>query len=243
MVRSFEAKVAKREEVKLKIGLVGPSGSGKSLSSLLLAYGITKAWNKIAYIDTENNSALFYVNAEVDILKSDGTKGTFKVGEFTHIPFSAPHYPDDYTAVIDYAESLNDVELIIIDSVSPEWAACLDLQVKLGGKYQDWSKITPLHEKFVNKILQSPKHIIVTMRAKQDFSMEQNEKGRTEVKKLGLKAEQRDNFEYELGLNFAVDMNHKALASKDRTGLFDAIVPFQITPAIGDKLIKWSKGE
>jgi hypothetical protein len=243
MVREFKASTAKREEVKLKIGMVGPSGSGKSLSSLLLAYGICKAWNKVAYIDTENNSALFYVNAEVDILKTDGTKGTFKVGDFLHIPFDVPHYPDDYVSAISYVETLNDIEVIIIDSVSPEWAACLDLQAKLGGQFAQWAKVNPLHQKFVDKLLQSPKHIISTMRAKQDYNMEQNDKGRTEVKKVGLKAEQRDNFEYELGINFAIDMNHKALASKDRTGLFDTAIPFQITPAIGDRLVKWAKGE
>lgn len=244
MVREFKASTAKREEVKIKIGMAGPSGSGKSLSSLLLAYGLCKDWSKIAFVDTENKSGLYYVGKEVGIVKSDGTKGTFKVGEFLHIPFDPPYYPDDYIAVVDYiTSSMPQVEVIILDSISPEWGACLDLQNKLGGKFQDWAKVSPLHERFIDKIRLCPQHVLATMRSKQDFALETNEKGRAEVKKVGLKSEQRDTTEYEFGLVFNVDMTHNALASKDRTGLFDTVVPFQLTPAIGDKLAKWCKGE
>lgn len=51
---------AQRNQVKLRIGLSGPSGYGKTYSALLLAYGITEDWSKIAIIDTENNSASLY---------------------------------------------------------------------------------------------------------------------------------------------------------------------------------------
>lgn len=51
---------AKRHQVKLRIGLSGPSGFGKTYSALLLAYGMTNDWKKIALIDTENNSASLY---------------------------------------------------------------------------------------------------------------------------------------------------------------------------------------
>jgi hypothetical protein len=244
MVREFKASVAKREEVRLKAALAGPSGSGKSLSALLLAYGMVKDWSKIAFVDTENSSGLYYVGKEVDILKSDGTMGNFKVGEFLHVPFSPPYYPDDYIAVIDYITATHpNVELIILDSISHEWGACLDLQNKLGGKFQDWAKVSPLHEKFIDKVRLCPQHVIATMRSKQDYALETNDKGRAEVKKVGLKSEQRDTTEYEFGLVFNVDMQHKALASKDRTGLFPTVLPFQLTPAVGDKLARWCKGE
>ena len=42
---------AQRNQVKLRIGLSGPSGYGKTYSALLLAYGITEDWTKIAIID------------------------------------------------------------------------------------------------------------------------------------------------------------------------------------------------
>jgi archaellum biogenesis ATPase FlaH len=46
--------------LKIKMGLQGPSGSGKTYSALLLAYGLIGNWNKIAVIDTENNSCDLY---------------------------------------------------------------------------------------------------------------------------------------------------------------------------------------
>ncbi len=44
---------AQRHQVKLRLGLSGASGFGKSYSALLLAYGITEDWTKIAVVDTE----------------------------------------------------------------------------------------------------------------------------------------------------------------------------------------------
>ena len=53
---------AERNQVKLRLGLSGASGFGKTMSALLLAYGITDDWTKIAIIDTENNSANLYAH-------------------------------------------------------------------------------------------------------------------------------------------------------------------------------------
>jgi len=46
---------ASRKKAKIKMGLQGPSGSGKSLGSLLVSYGICGDWSKIAVVDTENH--------------------------------------------------------------------------------------------------------------------------------------------------------------------------------------------
>jgi hypothetical protein len=48
---------ASRKQVKIKMNIASPSGFGKTYSLLLLAYGITGNWEKIAVIDTENDSA------------------------------------------------------------------------------------------------------------------------------------------------------------------------------------------
>ena len=51
---------ATRKKVKIKMLLTSPTGFGKTYSALLLAYGITGDWSKIAVIDTENDSASLY---------------------------------------------------------------------------------------------------------------------------------------------------------------------------------------
>lgn len=47
-----------RKQAKIKLALQGCAGSGKTYSALLLAYGMTSDWSKIAVIDSENGSAV-----------------------------------------------------------------------------------------------------------------------------------------------------------------------------------------
>lgn len=49
-----------RRAAKMRLALAGASGSGKTYSSLLIAYGMTGDWSKIAVIDSENCSADLY---------------------------------------------------------------------------------------------------------------------------------------------------------------------------------------
>ncbi len=51
---------AARRQAKIKVGLQGPSGAGKTTSALLLAYGLVGDWSKIVVIDSENGSADLY---------------------------------------------------------------------------------------------------------------------------------------------------------------------------------------
>lgn len=72
---ALEFKKARRSQARIKICMGGASGSGKTMSSLLLAYGLIKAehpeltdaecWDKICIIDTENGSGGLYVNTPV----------------------------------------------------------------------------------------------------------------------------------------------------------------------------------
>ena len=65
----MEIRKAQRKQAKIKLALMGVSGSGKTMSALLLASGMTD-WSKIAVIDTENHSADLYSNlGEYNVLK------------------------------------------------------------------------------------------------------------------------------------------------------------------------------
>jgi hypothetical protein len=213
---TFEIRKAERKKAKLKLGVSGPSGSGKTYSSLL---------DKVTLIDTENGSGELYAH----------------LGPYNVIPFNAPFSPARYVEAIKAAVNAG-TEVIVIDSISHEWdgqGGCLDIQSKLGGKYQDWAKVTPMHNAFVEAILQSPAHVIVTTRKKQDYEMSKSD-GKTKVEKVGLKEIQRDGFEYELTINFDVEINHYATASKDRTGLFMPRPTFKINEDTGKELLEWA---
>ena len=54
--------LAERKQAKIKLGIQGPAGAGKTYSALLIAYGMTREFGKIAVIDTENHSADLYAH-------------------------------------------------------------------------------------------------------------------------------------------------------------------------------------
>lgn len=222
---NLQLRKAERKQAKLRVGVSGPSGSGKTYSALLLAKGMASAWDKVALIDSENGSGELY---------SD-------LGAYNVVTLSAPFSPERYIEAIKMCEA-GGMEVIVIDSATHEWdgkGGCLEIQEQLGGRYQDWSKVTPRHQKFIQAIVESECHIITTTRRKQDYEMT-NENGKVKVQKVGLKEVQREGFEYELTLAFEVDIRHFASSSKDRTGIFADKPPFMITEETGVTLKKWA---
>lgn len=217
---------AQRNQVKLRVGISSPSGFGKTYSALLLAYGMTGDWSKIAIIDTENSSSNLYAH----------------LGNFNVLQLDEPYSPERYIKAIEACEKAN-IKVIIVDSITHEWqgkGGCLQIHQNLGGRFQDWNKVTPRHQAFIDAILQSNCHVITTARRKIDYSLDSVSNGKTKVVKHGTKEITREGFEYELTVNFElINQNHLAQASKDRTGLFMDKPEFVINKATGKKLMKW----
>lgn len=199
----MKLQTAQRKKAKIKMGIQGPSGSGKTMGALLTAFGLCGDWSKIAVIDTENHSADLYAH----------------LGSYNVLSLSAPFTPERYTSALEICEK-SGIEVVIIDSVTHEWENLLDYHTSLqGNSFTNWGKVTPRHNDFVQKILQSSCHIISTIRTKQDYVLS-DKNGKMVPEKVGLKSVQRDGLEYEFTLVFDLDMKNHATASKDRTGLF-----------------------
>lgn len=105
----------------------------------------------------------------------------------------------------------------------------------------DKTKVTPRHQKFINAIADSHIHIIATMRGKDQYEMEKDERGKTSVKKLGVGAKQRDGFEYEFTCTFLLDQKtNTAEVQKDNSHIFEGESSILLTEDHGRKLIKWA---
>lgn len=216
---------AERKQAKIKIGLQGPSGSGKTTSALLLAYGLVGDWSKVAVIDSENGSADLYSH----------------LGDYNVLGITAPYTPEKYIQAIHTCYE-HGMEAIILDSISHEWegeGGILDIHSKMAGNsFQNWSKVTPRHNAFVNTILNVPVHVISTIRSKQDYvMMEKN--GKAVPEKVGLKGVTRDGMDYEFTVVFDIDIKHQARTSKDRTGLFNNTPEFMINAETGNLIRQW----
>ena len=221
----MQLRQAKRSVAKIKIGLQAPSGGGKTYSALLLAKGLCGSWSKIAVIDTEHKSADLYSH----------------LGGYCVLPLSPPYTPERYIEAIDVCLNA-EMQCIIIDSISHEWegtGGILEIHSNmLGNSFTNWSKLTPRHNTFIQKILQADCHIIATMRAKQDYVLS-DKNGKQVPEKVGLKGITRDGMDYELTLVFEIDMKHQAKSGKDRTNLFDKMPEFTITEKTGERILKW----
>lgn len=219
----MEIRKSERRKAKMKLALQGSSGSGKTYSSLLIAKGLAgNDFTKVAVIDTENGSADLYAH----------------LGDYNVISLQPPYSPERYIEAIKLCENAG-IEVVIIDSISHCWDYLLDVHSNMvGNSFTNWGKITPRQNAFVNKILQSDTHILATMRVKQDYVLNQKN-GKTIPEKVGLKAVQRNDVDYEFTIVFDIDIAHNTKASKDRTGLFIDKPEFVINTATGKKLLAW----
>lgn len=217
-------KPAMKKETRLRLAIAGPAGSGKTYSSLLIASGLAN-WNKICVIDTERGSSNCYADL-----------GPYYVAELEP-PFS----PAKYISAIKEAEQAG-MEVIIIDSLSHAWAGeggVLDIHGQAADKNKNsftaWREVTPLHNRLVDTILQSKAHIIVTLRTKTEYVIDEVSK---KIRKVGLAPIQRDGLEYEFTIFGDLSPTHLLTVSKDRTGLFQD-QSFQPDPEMGRKIKTW----
>jgi hypothetical protein len=196
----------------------------ESLSALLLAKGIGGGdLSKCCVIDTENSINLYS-----------------HIGNFHILSLSQPFSPENYIKAISACEDAG-FETIIIDSISHCWHYLLQLHGSMqGNSFTNWSKITPLHNNFIQKIQQSPCHIITTIRSKQDYLI-QTQNGKTSIEKVGLKGIQRQDVEYEFTTMLDLNIAHQARAVKDRTGLFTDKDIFTITEDTGSKILDYCR--
>jgi hypothetical protein len=203
-------KRAERSQLWLRLAIMGPSGSGKTFTALRIAKGIAERIGGLppAVIDTEGRSASKYAD------------------RFT---FDADNLEDKN--IDNYLSSMNECigagyKVLVIDSLSHAWKELLEEVDRIakksfsGNTWSAWSEGTPKQNKLINSIVNFPGHVIVTMRSKTEWVLEENSKGRMAPVKKGMAAEQGKNIEYEFDLLMELNQNHWATITKDRTGQF-----------------------
>lgn len=194
---------ATKAKSKARIALCGPSGAGKTYTSLKLA---TAMGGKVAAIDTERGSASKYADEfEFDVMELE----TF--------------HPQKFIDGIKDAE-LAGYDVLVIDSLSHAWMGrdgILELHDKAASKqkttnsFTAWRDVTPIHNQLIDTILQSKLHIIVTMRSKTEY-VQTEENGKKSVKKVGMAPVQRDGMEYEFDIVGDMDFDNNLIITKTR---------------------------
>lgn len=222
-------KKAERQKKKLRLALDGPSGSGKTFTALRFAHALGK---RIALIDTEHHSASLYMGKDPDGVPF----------EFDTVALSS-YSPKAYTELVQEA-GRDGYDVVVVDSLSHAWAgsggALEQVDAKSGGnKFTAWKDVTPLHNAMVESLLGCPAHVIVTLRTKTEYVLEQDERGRMIPRKIGLKPVQRDGVEYEFDVVCDMDQAHRLTVSKTRFSELDGAVCMNPGAAFLDPIKAW----
>lgn len=218
-----------KRKAKLRIGLVGPSGSGKTFTALRIARGLG---GKVAVIDTEHGSASLYADLfEFDVLELD----TFS--------------PDTYVAAINAAAEAG-YDVVVVDSLSHAWMGKdgaleqVDRHAarERGNSFGAWRHVTPMHNRLVETLVGAPVHIIATMRAKTEYIIEEDNRGKKVPRKIGMAPVQRDGMEYEFTVVGDMDYENRLLVTKTRCSALAGAVIEKPGEDVAQTLLDWLDG-
>ena len=228
---SMQFTKATKTNAKLRLVLQGPAGSGKTYSSLRIATALS---HRVALIDTEHRTASKYA------------------GEFSFDTVNLESYsPEMYISAIEAAEK-GGYEVLIIDSLSHAWAGkdgALEMadrektRSKSHNGFAAWSKVTPVWQKMMDRILSSKLHIIGTMRSKTDYVVETNHQGKMEVRKVGLAPVFREGSDFEFDIVGELNLDHTLVISKARCKVLDGAVIEKPGSALAAILSDWLREE
>jgi hypothetical protein len=219
---------ATKAAAKLRLGLVGPAGSGKTMTALRIAKGLG---GRVAVVDTERGSASLY----------SGERGMeFDVMELAS--YEVEKFVEAIKAAVGGGYST-----LVIDSLSHAWSGkggileFVDNAGKRnqgGGNFGAWRDATPRHNSLVDAILGAPVHVICTLRSKVEYVVE-NVGGRNQVRKVGLQPVQRDGLEYEFTVVGDVTQDHDLVVTKTRAAFLKDAVIREAGEDLGRQLAEW----
>jgi hypothetical protein len=217
-------KRATKKDSKLRLGLIGPAGSGKTYTALTVAKHFG---GRVAVIDSEHGSASKYADLfDFDVLEL------------------ASFSPNDYTKAINEAEQAG-YDFLIIDSWSHAWLGALSLvdkataRMKSGNSFAAWREVTPLHNQMVDTIMASKLHIIATLRSKTEYVLEENDRGKKVPRKVGMAPIQRDGVEYEFDVVCDMDWANNLIVTKTRCPELAGAVIHKPDKKLADVLKAW----
>lgn len=250
--REFEDTKATREHVPIMLGLVGPSGTGKTFSALRLATGIQRvSGGDIFMIDTESRRGLHYAD-------------DFK---FRHVPFAAPFSPLDYLAAVEHCEKQK-AGVVIIDSMSHEHegpGGVLEMHAdetkRLAAQWKvsedkaqmsAWNKPKSERRRMLNTLMQMRCNLICCFRAKEKLKIVTGK----DPEPLGFMSIAGDEIVYEMLLKCLLlpGARGKPTWNTDKVGerlmmkLPDPLVelfrePAQLSEDIGEAIAQWADGK
>lgn len=225
----FEFEPMEREQSKLSVAVYAPSGAGKTTALLMMAEGIrnqlypNEDLKEIGlFIDTERRSSTKSVGRSIggDVLKP-----------LELYAFEPPYDIEKLWRLIDYAITVKKKKIIVVDSYTAFWSGkdgilenVAELDVKLADAkklYGAWSEKEIISKKNILKNLMSNSdaHILMGFRAKTEYVLETNSRGKMTPRAIGVKEDMQSDVRYEFDCVLSIDKEtHGVTVVKDRIG-------------------------
>jgi hypothetical protein len=204
------------DTLKARLILQGPAGTGKTYSSLLLAYGLCKDFNKVAVIETSYRATEHYRY----------------LGAFRSIQIDAPFHSEKFLDALEHCASAG-MEVILIDSLSAEWTGSLGTRDRMKEE-----NCLHYHEALLNAIRHSPSHIIATLETEEAYVLT-NSNGKPSVERLGLAPLQQKGIHYHFDTVLSLDNRHTASCLKNPTSFFEEHNNVLITEELASLFPSW----
>jgi hypothetical protein len=226
----FRFEPAQKEQSRLRMGIDGPPGAGKTYTALGFGrYLADKIGKPLGVVDTEFGSASKYVT-------EFGPYNTLQLTNFSL---------QNYIKAIKAAEAAG-FGVLVIDSLSHAWAGVggalemvnLASAASRGNSFAAWKDVTPLQERLTDTIMASPMHIICCLRSKISYEI-QTVEGRSKPVKIGLQPVQRNDIEYLFDIYASIDQSHIMRVTKSRCPQVDGAVSQEPPPEWIDAVYQW----
>lgn len=214
--KGFTKATAKREY--MKAGLYGKTGSGKSLTTLLMAEKLAEMEGKrIAYIDTEKGTA-FYIR---EVPERKVHPAAFDIDTL------------ETKSMFDALEAVEGLDpavhgVVVVDSITALWeAAKATYQGKLTSKggipVQAWSAIKKPYKRLISLLMDGAYHVFICGR--EGVAMEDDADGNAVVVGSKMKSEGETPYEPHILIRMIPEREEdgthriRAFFEKDRSGI------------------------
>jgi hypothetical protein len=221
---------AVRRKTRARVALCGPSGSGKTYTALAFAHVF--APGSVALIDTEKESA-------------DGYEG---LNGWHWSSFKPATYEPALLVDALAAAAAAGIGCVIIDSLSHFWMGTGGMleqvdnagrRSRSGNSFAGWKEMRPDERRMLDAITGYPGHVIVTMRTKTEWVIQDNERGKKEPRRIGTKPEQREGIEYEFSVVADMDLDNVLTVTKTRVPPLKRSVVTEPGPDFAQTILDW----
>jgi len=186
-------KKATNDQAYLKMGIMGFTGTGKTYTASILVMGLNRLLKEgglpggdapVFFADTETGS---------DWIRSDFDKAGIE------LMVSRTRAYSDLVPMVNEVEKVNGI--LLIDSVTHFWVELCETYKKQRKRnrleFQDWDYVKSQWRRFTDRLVNSACHIVICGRAGFEYDFFENDNGRKELEKTGIKMKAEGETGYE----------------------------------------------